>query len=227
MKRILLTIGTVSVLLLSCQKDTNSPQQPEKVELSSKVAISENKKKIDDGLDLIAKNLAASFSKKELRHFVKKQALKKFDGDFDILYKDIKSVQINGKSFQDHLVGSNGASESDEAVFNQLKEIGSNLPLLNISVPVNIEKWDPDHFTPLVAIRSSDYNEKTTKKIKAYDKNGIVHWLDAKKDPEFPVVAVSLNERTFVTLAGKVELKKGFEPGAITPPLTGAGKQNG
>jgi len=58
-----------------------------------------------------------------------------------------------------------------------------------------------------VAVRPIGYNEKTTDKIKAYDTEGNIHWLNAKEQPDFPVIVIGLNERTIETANGNVVLK--------------------
>ena len=52
-------------------------------------------------------------------------------------------------------------------------------------------------------------DESKLKLIKAYDKTGKVHWLDAQKAPEFPVIVVGFNERNEI-VNGKVSMKKGL-----------------
>lgn len=164
-------------------------------------------------MDIVAKQLAASLNQKGIRHFIKKEALKKFDGDFDILYDKVKSQVMEGKTFQNHLGTLNfSVSGTSKNTIKQLENITSSLPLLNISIPVNIEKWDTESFTPLVAIVPADYDEKTSSKIKAYDKYGKIHWLDAKKKPDFPVIAVGINERTKLSANGGITLKKECKP---------------
>jgi Protein of unknown function (DUF3103) len=83
------------------------------------------------------------------------------------------------------------------------------MPLLNISVPVNIEKWNTGSFEPLVVVQSNIKDESKLKLIKAFDKHGKIHMLDAQKAPDFPVVVVGFNERNEV-VGGKVTMKKGL-----------------
>ncbi len=83
------------------------------------------------------------------------------------------------------------------------------LPLLNVAVPVNIEKWDDQTSTPLVAYLPEGYDEKTATEITAFDGAGKVHLLDAKTAPTVPVIVISENERTQIE-QGKVSLKAGL-----------------
>lgn len=206
---VLLMAGIVSTS--ACKKELTDENA------ISESPISEKKEvlmKIDQDIDFIAKQLASSLNEKEIRQFIKNEALKKFDGDFDILYKDAKSKIVNGKTFQNHLAGTGTTSLSTTKSMSstpeqskKLESIGNYVPLLNIAVPVNIEKWDTENFTPLVAVRPIGYNEKTTDKIKAYDTEGNIHWLNAKEQPDFPVIVIGLNERTIETANGNVVLK--------------------
>lgn len=151
----------------------------------------------DKVLDNVAKRLARSLEKEEVRAFIKSEALKKFDGDFDILYSNVKNKSITGSKFSEHL---NQAAKTGEDV-NQL---AARVPLLNIAVPVNIDKWNTENFIPLVAIAHSSLDEKTTELIKAYDSKGNIHWLNAKEAPDYPVVVVGLNERAEVDEDGNL-----------------------
>ncbi|MEO6729508.1 MAG: DUF3103 family protein, partial [Candidatus Dojkabacteria bacterium] len=144
-------------------------------------------------MDKIAKQLAVNLKQKDMRAFVKSEALKQFDGDYDILYRNIKDIVISGKALKSHLVNNTKDSELSS---NDVEELASTMPLLNISVPMNIEKWDTDNYTPMVAVVPADYDDKTAKLVKAYDGDGNIHYLDATKSPDVPVVVVGLNERT-------------------------------
>jgi hypothetical protein len=151
----------------------------------------------DKVLDNVAKRLARSLEKEEVRAFIKSEALKKFDGDFDILYSAVKDKSITGSKFSEHL---NQAAKAGEDV----NQFAARVPLLNIAVPVNIDKWNTQNFTPLVAIAHSSLDEKTTKLVKAYDSKGNIHWLDAQQAPDYPVVVVGLNERIEVDKNGNL-----------------------
>lgn len=138
-----------------------------------------------------------------MRVFIKNEALKKFDGDFDILFRNVKHLSMGGQAFKNHLVDK---SKSSTLTLENIEAISEGMPLLNISVPVNIDKWDAEAFTPLVAVVPNDYDDKSATKVKAYDADGKIHWLDANSAPDFPVVVVGENERTEIK-NGEVVLK--------------------
>lgn len=136
--------------------------------------------------------------KKDVRAFIKSEALKKFDGDFDILYNTVKNKHFAGSTLNERM------NQSDSNGADDVNELAASVPLLNIAVPVNINEWDIENFTPLVAVVPSSFDEKTTKLVKAYDSKGKIHWLDAKQAPDFPVVVVGLNERVEVDKNGNL-----------------------
>lgn len=155
-------------------------------------------------LDEIAKALAASMGDESVRALIKTEALKKFDGDFDILYQKIGDQNVGGKTLN-AVLNENGRKNGASRTV-PIAQLAAQMPLLNISVPVNIEKWNTGSFEPLVVIASSIKDDEKLKLIKAYDKNGKVYMLDAQKAPDYPVIVVGLNERTTFK-NGKVVLR--------------------
>ena len=170
-----------------------------------------------------------------VRTLIKTEALKKFDGDFDILYQNIKDRQVGGKTMN-AVLNENG-SRSGASRKIPIAHLAAQMPLLNISVPVNIEKWNTGSFEPLVVVQSNVKDESKLKLIKAYDKTGKVHWLDAQKAPDFPVIVVGFNERNEI-VNGKVTMKEALifgteKSGTDTPvvnnvqPIDGGGGSGG
>jgi hypothetical protein len=80
-----------------------------------------------------------------------------------------------------------------EGSFLSIDEI-ENVPLLQISLPVNFEKWDGEE-PILVAYTPLTIDDIEVEEIYAYDSEGNEHVLDAKTPPDFPVIIVGLNER--------------------------------
>ena len=201
-----LSIG-FACLLSSCDKN-DGVVSPDSVPVGN---ISAEQVQYDPQMDAIAKALAASMGEESVRTLIKTEALKKFDGDYDILYQKIGNQNVGGKTLNtvlnEYSQKGNGSSRT-----LPIGQIATQMPLLNISVPVNAEKWNTSNFEPLVVISPSSVVKDETKLtvVKAYDKAGKVHWLDAKKAPDFPVVVVGLNERVQVLANGQTELKKGL-----------------
>ena len=187
--------------LNSCDDKSNLEPRPKRVITPTLGEIINSNE-----LDEIAKALAASMGDESVRTLIKTEALKKFDGDFDILYQNIKERQVGTQTMND-ILNENG-SKSGTSRTIPIAHLAAQMPLLNISVPVNIEKWNTESFEPLVVVSPSSFvqNEMKLTTVKAYDKNGKVHYLDSKKAPDFPVIVVGLNERTTFK-NGKMELK--------------------
>ena len=126
------------------------------------------------------------------RQLLKAEALKQFDGDYDVLYRAFAAQQPGFGQRMDELVA---GSKSGQPLTG-MTDVLAHVPNLNISVPVNIDKWDAGSFSPLVVFIPADYDEKNyPKPLQAYDKDGQVHLLDTKKAPDYPVVAVGPSER--------------------------------
>ncbi|MDI9873081.1 DUF3103 family protein [Flectobacillus rivi] len=195
-------IGLMLTLsLASCSDSTLEQLQ------SNETNVTKTSEVIYDPLmEDFAKALAANMADKQVRSFVKSEALKKFDGDFDIIYQNASESIIHGQTFQKLISEKTSSNSASKSIGDLQSSLLAKYPLLNISVPRNISKWDTDTFEPLVAIDPLVADESTLKLIKAYDKNGKIHWLDAQKAPDFPVVVVGLNERTILE-GGKVVLK--------------------
>jgi hypothetical protein len=176
----------------------------------------------DPKLDAVAKSLAASLADQSVRTLIKTEALKKFDGDFDVLYQAIENKSVAGGQTLSALMDKN-VNTTNMASRTSISSLAEQMPLLNISVPVNIEKWDVGSFEPLVVISPSSFIKDETKLtvVKAYDKEGKVHLLDAKKAPNFPVIVVGLSERAEI-VKGKVSLRKGLhfsKDGKLLAPI--------
>ncbi len=66
---------------------------------------------------------------------------------------------------------------------------------LQLSIPVNIESWDEENFTPLVGFREVNENGYLDKII-TYDENGNKKIIDGKTQPDKPIIIININERT-------------------------------
>ncbi|MEL6593199.1 MAG: hypothetical protein AAFQ68_24080, partial [Bacteroidota bacterium] len=131
----------------------------------------------------------------EVRKLVKSLSLKEFDGDYNVLYKDIANQQLrNGETFGQRLTSSlaarMGSEEEAQATINMI-------PRFHIAVPVNIEKWDTETFVPSVVVNPLHLNESEFETYQGYSADGREISLSSRVDPEFPVVSLGVNERTF------------------------------
>ena len=192
--------GATALFLSSCQKNDSFldsetqqtlliPQTAILVSNTASLRIDASSKSTE--AEEFAKLLAVSLKQKEMRNFIKTEANKKFDGDFDILVSKVIEAQIGNEKFGEKLKKNspNGYAKGKETFDNALKN-----PKLNIAIPVLIEKWDDTKQQPLVAV-AVDADEKQTQQLKAYDSDGRLYLLDAKTEPNVPVIVIANNER--------------------------------
>ena len=175
--------------------------QPEKQETSNS---GDNKQK------RLASILATAQKDSSTRTFLKDEALKQVDGDYNFLFSEAlhkpisnKNLKSSGKNtFGDALIqhasklkNANASKEYEELFSSILKE----KPLLQIAIPEvfegSTEEWDANNKNLLVAYLPDDFDEKTTKKIIAYDEKGKSYEISAHEVPEKPVIIISENER--------------------------------
>lgn len=150
MKRTFWALTAALVSLVSCSDDGVNPEsQP------SPVIPAANEKTVSESKTAFARILSAAVSdSKDVREFLKAEALKKFDKNYDVLYMAVKDEMVGDKTFRQVLASyaSEGAIDSIEA----------NVPLLNIYLTrtafLNIYPEDldvEDKFTP-VAVEEKD-----------------------------------------------------------------------
>ncbi|MCT3758586.1 hypothetical protein HZQ19_08280 [Elizabethkingia anophelis] len=143
----------------------------------------------------LAKALA---SNADLRDFIKKEALKKFDNDYDVLYQMIKDQMIGGKAFKDIIAEQYDKKENLEALerlYPTLTIFVPELPMDSFSA----EKWNSRTEIPQVA-----YTLDTTNDIPVVNEKGEEYFLEAKYAPSFPVVVVKENERVKISTNSSV-----------------------
>ncbi|SFF64248.1 hypothetical protein [Thermoflexibacter ruber] len=148
-----------------------------------------NYDEINRNLEEFALALAKEMANPEIRKLIKTEAMKQFDGDYDILYKNFKNLKMqNGLSVEEHLQQKN----------SNVRTQASKIPKFQISVPVNCEGWDTDNYIPLVVIapQAQGIIERDIKQLKAFDHKGNVYFIDGQKVPDKPVIVLGRSERT-------------------------------
>lgn len=157
-------------------------------------------KALNSSLREAAQGLAALLADTSVRRIVKEEVGKKFDGDFDVLYRDIANRKIaNVQTFHQALGKAVGRAEKRAGRGTAglgLDTLASSLPQLQISVPVGFEDWDVENTTPLVTFVPAGVNDDEMREIEAFDATGRRVLLDAQTRPDSPVVVLSMNERT-------------------------------
>jgi hypothetical protein len=146
---------------------------------------------------------------KSFRNLIKEEALKMFDGDYDVLLSNIVNYRVDpaeslvksaGESYcvrdllQSHYKSSSGQAENKSSG-SVIDDLISKYPYLQISVPVNAEKWVDDTYVPVVTFIPYEFDEATTTEVTGFTTDGNTIVLDAINTPEDPVIVISMNER--------------------------------
>lgn len=134
----------------------------------------------------------AAHRNRDLRVFLKNEALKQFDYDYDVFYPLTKDKVVSGsKTFREILLD---YCDNEK----QLERIERELPLLNILIPdltwvdedlFSAENWDVDNEEVAVAYSEGNDNNSFFEDGKhSFD-------LESKELPTIPVLIVKNNER--------------------------------
>lgn len=131
----------------------------------------------------------AASSSVEVRKFLKNEATKQFDNDYDVFYPMVKNkIVTDGKSFRDILL-----SYCNDP--KELIEIEQSQLLLNILIPdmtlfwdFNAEKWDANNQEIVVMCRN---DESAT----MYENGENIGQIEKGDIPGFPCLVVKNNER--------------------------------
>ncbi len=194
-QRILFVLLFVLVVLSGCKKEIIEPepaQAPNQLPQVTSDFLFDNTM-VTKSLDELAKIVAFSLEDKEFRRFVKNEAMKQVDGDFDVIYELTKNNAVKGKiSLKDFLSQKAAILTGKKIDIDKLIE---KIPAFQISVPVNCEKWDEENYTPLVTYVPESFDERTFTFVKAYDSKGNVYTLPLDKEPDVPVVVLGSCER--------------------------------
>lgn len=136
---------------------------------------------------------------RDFSKIIKEKVVERFDGDYNVLLKDIldEQVQSNTKSggtisFNDFL--SSQLPVKTRSNVGVIEEIINKNPKIQIAIPVHADKWDG--IAPLrIAILPEMYDEKLTKTIPCINTDGTIGEIDAINTPNEPVMVLSYNER--------------------------------
>lgn len=185
MNRVYLFFATIiiSVSIVSCTKDsfTRFNQEIDSVYENTEQAM----------IDFSVILSKAVYNEPELRSFLKEEALKSFDRDYDVFYPWTKYSEVrDGLTFEDILK----MYDSN----NHLHMIEKTIPLLNILVPdwswistdcFSVKTWNTEISEVGVGYRS----QKTVNDIYANGELRIS--VPAGAFPDFPVLIIKENER--------------------------------
>lgn len=152
---------------------------------------------------------SAIFEEPKLRKFIKEEALKKFNKDYDVMYHLVKSKNLNGEYYHKESKTTVNYTSMRGLLLNyfeseeKLIEIENEFPLLTIFVPSLPENsfsavsWDvnDESQVPVVAIRLENSNE-----VPVVDQiNGQDYVIESDLIPGYPIVVIKNNERVVLT----------------------------
>lgn len=202
-------------MLTGCDQSAMKSESASAEENRPDVTPTKQERKVNAALDAVAKDLAAALKNRPVRTLVKKETGTLLAGQHNVLYETIASKKIGGESktssrtFEEVLAGQraslakDGKALSTSEAVKRVREDAAAIPKFDIGVPVRHKQWNPQETTPLVAFHHRrEIDDTKLERIKAYDAEGNVHWLDAQEEPKRPVVVVGINERT--TADGKI-----------------------
>ena len=191
----LILATTLTLLVVACGTTEQTPAaQPDSSSASAET--------INQSLDTMAKNFAKVTTNPNLRSQIRDLAAERFDGDTNVLYKTLASeTNVRQALAQAHNSGLDIQASNAETLV-AIDKLASNIPYFQVAVPVHLDTWDPETYTPLVGFMPAGVEDTELKTITAYDAQGNAHTLDAQNEPDVPVIVLGLNERTDET--GKV-----------------------
>ncbi|MEZ2338853.1 hypothetical protein AB6735_24615 [Mucilaginibacter sp. RCC_168] len=182
----ILYLALILCVAQSCKK--NGLEKP----LSNDNSVTNSRSSVTGQAQIVFSKILAKAvkSNQSLREFLKKESLKQFDNDNDILYQMVKSESVDGSKTFHQILTSYASSEKE------LDSIERALPLLTIFVPTlpnfSPDKWNALNEAPLVATVVDNGQASI------FDELGKETILKADRVPGIPVLVVKQNERVIV-----------------------------
>ncbi|NOZ46837.1 MAG: hypothetical protein GXO79_08640, partial [Chlorobi bacterium] len=232
MRKINLLKWTVLIIVLFmfnfCSKDNFQTEQVEEVQnyTADELRMIEQ---YNQDVSLFAQAISKSLHNDDFRKLVKSEAIKQFDGDYDILLKRIVDIQLNSNNSKSNYTVKNLLEENHPLFEETNNKSGNSLiddlqeqyPDLQIAVPIHAEDWDANSYIPDVTYIPGDFDETTTQTLVGYTSEGNINTLDAVNEPDVPVIVIGLNERIMSpNPGGSVESPTPFD-------LIGSTNENG
>lgn len=174
--------GMLSLLFFSCKKELNHEKTPDSVEKHTVLNADSATVQFSIALSKAVKNDV------DLRNFIKEEALKQINKDYDAFYPFIKDkVVSNGETFREKLLQFTEGND-------QLIAIENALPLLTIYIPklpngFSAETWKTINEAPIVASGVSNL------KIPLFNDGKKIATLEKDEIPGIPTLVVKNNER--------------------------------
>lgn len=188
--RKLLILLFFALSIFSCTKETDEPSQTLGNDQTTVTKMS-----VGDAQQAFARILSkAVYNHRAVRQFIKTEAIKQFDNDYDVFYPFVKDKKVDGQRTFREVLLSYCDNEKD------LDQIEESLPLLNILVPnlslfcdFTAENWNvTDNEMPV------SYMQGNRSGV-LYGNGDSIASLGPDEIPGFPILLVKNNERMEVT----------------------------
>ncbi|MDR2927910.1 MAG: hypothetical protein LBV41_06905 [Cytophagaceae bacterium] len=190
---IYLTLG-LTIMLSSCSKNKEDKW----------LTFSDTTEVINLANEEFSRGLARAMIDPNIREFIKSEALKEVDKDFDVVYGLVKNKKLKASNttFREELSKYMGG-------VSNLDSITQKDPTLTILVPYieggfNVYNWDIENQIPVVAYREHEIPKQQDKLI-TFDKKGEVYYIPRYEKPSNPILVVKSNER--LTVSNNVKAK--------------------
>ena len=147
----------------------------------------------------------------DFRKVVKDEALKRVDGDYDVLLTRVKDKKVKapimyksaGEAYTvKDLLNDSFSSESrmrlnkSSSTSSVIDELSEKYPDMQIAVPVHAEEWDEENYIPTVTFLPLEYSDATTTTLTGYDVEGNMVPIDVLNEPDEAVIVIGQNERS-------------------------------
>ena len=177
----------VFLVIFSCQEDMN-------IENINTVDQKEmDNITIDESNIAFAEILAKAMINKDIRDFIKNEAMLQISNDYDVIYHYVKDFKLgDGKSFRESLAKYCSNISYLDALTNSDLTLSILVP--DLSDEFSADKWNTDQQVPIVAYRNSNI-DKSTVKLKAFDVHGNAFEIERYIYPTAPTIVVKSNER--------------------------------
>lgn len=200
MKKMFCFCICIGFALLSCNNRIDEKIYPQTSNVYQEVLDSPLNQTMKDVAWTVSKAMAIS---SDFRQVVKLLAAERFDGDYDVLLKHLQNKRISDfqstrgvsdvtvSTLFNELFPVSAKSSTQENILEMLAQM---YPTMQISVPVNIDKWE-EGYIPTVVFVDETFKDTVTEYVLGYDASGNEVWVDAINEPDKPVVVVGFNER--------------------------------
>ncbi len=175
---LMLGIMVLSLTLTSCKNEIGELE-----EHNISLPVDE-----DEAMNIFAQTLSNAIQDKDIRDFIKEEALKEIDDDYDVIYTYVKNKEMkNGMTFHENIKQYSHNHDVFEWVIDNNKLLTIYVPFLSgvFSAP----KWNVDNQIPVIAVRNNKEED-----LKVFGKQNCES-LSRKIKPDFPVLVVKTNER--------------------------------